>query len=254
MPFYPGDYLADTLSLDRAEHGSYLLLMLAYWQNGGPLPDDDDYLSVTAKCSRRAWVAGRVKLSRFFAVENGVWRHKRIDAELAKAKGISEKRQQSGRSGASKRYSKCQASAMANATANAMANGVANGVANEQPSYRQSQSQSHIEYIKGSELDKAGEKLPEIPPMSRKDFDALVEMRGIPKDCANYFWDQHDSVNWLDRSGRPIRKIDGLLVSFAARWRARSHEAALAASAGQQTQPKKSLHQMTAAEKLRAAL
>lgn len=111
-----------------------------------------------------------------------------------------------------------------------------------------------ILYIKESELDKPEEKLPEIPPMSRKDFDAFASLRCIPKDCADYFWTKYDSTGWLDKNRLPIRKVDGLLVSFAARWRARSHEAALAASAGQSALPKKSLRDMTEAEVLWAAL
>src|SRR5687767_14232766 len=38
--FFTGDYLRGTLHLTRELHGSYLLLMIAYWDNGGPLPDN----------------------------------------------------------------------------------------------------------------------------------------------------------------------------------------------------------------------
>lgn len=62
---------------------------------------------------------------------------------------------------------------------------------------------------------------PEVPPMSRKDFDALVDMRGVPKDCAEWFWNTNDARNWLDRTGQPIRKVEPLLLNAVAAWRSK---------------------------------
>jgi uncharacterized protein YdaU (DUF1376 family) len=82
MPIYVGDYLRDTIGLTFAEHGAYLLTIFAYWTNGGPL---------TEKQARRASGRFAVTVAKFFTVSGGVWKHKRIDAELAKAKAFSEK-------------------------------------------------------------------------------------------------------------------------------------------------------------------
>jgi len=92
MPFYIGDYLRDTLGLSRAEHGSYVLLIMAYWTNGGPLHDDNDCLREIAKCPPHEWARTRGLMMRFFTNGDGLWRHKRIDAELAEAKKTYETR------------------------------------------------------------------------------------------------------------------------------------------------------------------
>lgn len=83
MPFNIGDYLSDTMGLDRAEHGSYMLLIMAYWKNGGPLPNDDLALRKMAMCPETEWARTRGIMARYFDCSNGVWKHKRIDAELA---------------------------------------------------------------------------------------------------------------------------------------------------------------------------
>lgn len=43
FPFFPGDYLRDTMGLSACEHGCYLLLLMHSWTRG-PLRDDLDYL------------------------------------------------------------------------------------------------------------------------------------------------------------------------------------------------------------------
>lgn len=85
MPLHIGEYLADTMHLDNAQNGSYLLLIMAYWRNGGPLNDFDAALGAVAKCSPLQWKKMREVLAPFFRIEGGKWHHKRIDHELAHA-------------------------------------------------------------------------------------------------------------------------------------------------------------------------
>jgi uncharacterized protein YdaU (DUF1376 family) len=80
MPFYPGDYLADTMHLNTEEHGAYFLLMLAYWKNGGPLPTED--LQMITRLANDRWTTVEIKLQRFFNVTPTHWQHERINRDL----------------------------------------------------------------------------------------------------------------------------------------------------------------------------
>jgi uncharacterized protein YdaU (DUF1376 family) len=95
MPLYVGDYLGDTGHLTTAQHGAYLLLMMHYWRKG-ELPDDDRQLSKITKLPLKTWCDYRATLQDFFYEG---WKHKRIDAELAKMMRVSEKRAIAGQKG-----------------------------------------------------------------------------------------------------------------------------------------------------------
>lgn len=95
MPLYVGDYLGDTGHLTTAQHGAYLLLMMHYWRKG-ELPDDDRQLSKITKLPLRTWCEYRPTLQDFFYEG---WKHKRIEAELAKMLRVSQKRAIAGQKG-----------------------------------------------------------------------------------------------------------------------------------------------------------
>lgn len=93
MPLHIDDYLSDTAHLSGAEHGAYLLLIMHYWQNGC-LPANERLIARIARMDAGQWEESRDILAMLFA-EN--WTHKRIDAELAKADEIIEKRRSAGK-------------------------------------------------------------------------------------------------------------------------------------------------------------
>jgi uncharacterized protein YdaU (DUF1376 family) len=95
MPLYVGDYLGDTGHLTTTQHEAYLLLMMHYWRKG-ELPDDDRQLSKITKLPLKTWCDYRTTLQDFFYEG---WKHKRIDAELAKMVRVSEKRAIAGQKG-----------------------------------------------------------------------------------------------------------------------------------------------------------
>lgn len=97
--FFWGDYLRDTLHLSTEQHGAYLLLIAAYWTGGRPLEDDDRQLAATAKLSQYKWNLCRPILQRFFFVEGGVWRHNRLEKDLAEATRAAEISRKNGSRG-----------------------------------------------------------------------------------------------------------------------------------------------------------
>ena len=106
MPFNVGDYLKKTARFDTITHGAYILLILDYWVSGEPLPDDDHQLRNITKISPHNWKKIRPLIEKKFIVKDGLWHHKRIDEELAKALINMEKARIKGKKGAEARYGK----------------------------------------------------------------------------------------------------------------------------------------------------
>lgn len=92
MPIYWGDYLKDTGHLSAAEHGAYLLLIGHYWTTGAPLQDNEEAIRRIARMLPKEWKASRETIRAFFQIDGGLWRHKRIDAEMARARKVYQKR------------------------------------------------------------------------------------------------------------------------------------------------------------------
>lgn len=104
MPFYVGDYLADTMHLSAAEHGAYLMLILHYWKSG-PIPDEDARLANITKLGD-AWSISSSTLRAFFAHRDGMLVHDRIDEEKAGAIVNQDKNKARATAAANKRWGK----------------------------------------------------------------------------------------------------------------------------------------------------
>jgi uncharacterized protein YdaU (DUF1376 family) len=104
--FYPGDYGRDTAHLSLIEDGAYRRLLDYYYSTGRPLPGDVVQLHRICRVSgSKERAAVRKVLEQFFTLEGGVYRQKRVDAEIAKQAEYKEKLSESGRRGAQKRWS-----------------------------------------------------------------------------------------------------------------------------------------------------
>lgn len=119
MQLYVADYLADTSHLTTEEHGAYLLLLFSYWQTGKPLRADR--LASVARLSSERWANAERTLKEFFHVENGVWTHKRVEADLEKVGSKSRNNSEAGKKSALARALAKQALAE-NETTNAATN------------------------------------------------------------------------------------------------------------------------------------
>ncbi len=82
MPFYVGDYLADTTHLTVTEHGAYMLLLMSMWRNGGSLPNDDKSLARHARCTRGQWDRMRATVLRYFNADDESLTSKHLDRWL----------------------------------------------------------------------------------------------------------------------------------------------------------------------------
>jgi len=121
MPLYVADYLGDTMHLTTEQHGAYLLLLMASWKNGGAVSSSPSQLQTITRLDAKKWKSAEGIISKFFFVTETEWIHNRVRRELIKAKTNSEKRAESGKNGAAKRWQE-HGKKMANAIANASQN------------------------------------------------------------------------------------------------------------------------------------
>lgn len=108
MKLYIGDYLADTAHLSCLQHGAYLLLIMAYRQRRGPLPDADAKLMHITRTTDAEWMQCKEDVLAFFERRDGMLYHKRIDRDLLELLDNSEKK----RLAADARWGKTNAHAM----------------------------------------------------------------------------------------------------------------------------------------------
>jgi uncharacterized protein YdaU (DUF1376 family) len=95
-----GSYHKHTAHLLHArEHGAYLLLIGALWNNDGRLPADDNTLASYAKLTPKEWQAIKPKLMPLFRVVRGKLTQPRVSEDLAKYRDTSCKRKEAGKAG-----------------------------------------------------------------------------------------------------------------------------------------------------------
>ncbi|GLQ78964.1 hypothetical protein GCM10007881_24810 [Mesorhizobium huakuii] len=115
MQLYVSDFVGDTLQLSTEQIGAYMLILMAMWNAGGRLPDDDAKLARVARLSLKRWRAISADLLSFFEREAGEIGHKRLAKELHKAQVKSEARAAAGARGGAVTALKTRAHGAANA-------------------------------------------------------------------------------------------------------------------------------------------
>ncbi|QND55929.1 YdaU family protein [Mesorhizobium huakuii] len=117
MQLYVSDFVGDTLQLSTEQIGAYMLMLMAMWNAGGRLPDDDAKLARITRLSQKRWRAISADLLTFFEREAGEIGHKRLTKELHKAQVKSEARAAAGARGGAATALKTKAHGAANAGA-----------------------------------------------------------------------------------------------------------------------------------------
>jgi uncharacterized protein YdaU (DUF1376 family) len=183
MPLVIGDYLKDTSRLNAQQHGAYLLIIMDYWVNGPP-PDDDAQLAKIAACDPQEWKRVRAKIARYFRIEDGVWRHKRIEQELdrwtTKKKGYVSRSSKGGQAKAAK-YGHGSAKGSASSSAYSTPQAVLNECQNSAP---QPASQE-VEGLPSSTL---------LGRFQNQDFRQSAIERSDPGFVVSYL----DQCRWVD--------------------------------------------------------
>lgn len=99
MQLYVSDFVGDTLLLTAEHIGAYLLLLIALWNAGGTLPDDEVKLARVARMTVDQWRVVWSELAPFFVVADGRFSHGRLSKELRKSATKSEARAAAGKRG-----------------------------------------------------------------------------------------------------------------------------------------------------------
>lgn len=100
--FFWGSYHKHTAHLGHArEHGAYLLLIGALWNNDGRLPADDATLAGYAKLTIKEWETIKPKLinGTLLRIVRGKLTQPRVSEDLAKYRDTSGKRKLAGKAG-----------------------------------------------------------------------------------------------------------------------------------------------------------
>ena len=206
MPLYWGDLLADTLHLSRADFGSYVFLIGAYWRNRGPIRNDDEALRTSSRCSEQEWTRTKPILACFFSVTDTVWRHKRIDLELylsVQNKDRNEKRTESARKAVELKRTKTVTDTVTDTV-----------TGSPSPSPSPSPSQSPAQSPSPPARSARATELPEGFPKTEAEalqFSAMVG--GASKDLTLKTWNKAMSRNGLDSKGQPIRSFSHYLTT-----------------------------------------
>jgi uncharacterized protein YdaU (DUF1376 family) len=116
MQLYVSDFLGDTLHLSTEQIGAYMLLLMAMWNAGGSLPDDDAKLARVCRMSIKKWRVVSDDLMAFFQRENGQVLHNRLTKEIKKSESKSELRASAGAEGGRAKALKDKEARLAKAT------------------------------------------------------------------------------------------------------------------------------------------
>ena len=186
FPFYPGDYLRDTMHLRLEHHGAYLLLLLCFWDAKGVMPDDDETFAGIVRVTIDEWKSKfRPKLAPFFKIANGQWTQSRVQREYNRSQHVRNVRSAVGKLGGRPKQNESKAKAIG--LANVKQNETSHSHSHSTQSQSQSQSQSQKEYIAQSRFT----------PPSIEETKLAAAKCGLPDIEAEKFFNFYESKGWM---------------------------------------------------------
>ena len=121
MPLWVGDIRRETIGQPPEFVGMYINLMMAVWQAGGQIANEEKQLARISGASQEQWIEHRQALANLFVPRNGTWSHNLIREELAKAATVSERRKDASRKGNDIRWGRGASKAAADELLNKIA-------------------------------------------------------------------------------------------------------------------------------------
>jgi uncharacterized protein YdaU (DUF1376 family) len=105
LPLFTDAYLADTIHLTAAQHGAYILLLMAAWRLPDcALPNDDKFLAKIARMDKRTWEANKAVVLSFWTLgPDAKLRQGRLLDERKFAEQRRDRQSQAGQASALKR-------------------------------------------------------------------------------------------------------------------------------------------------------
>lgn len=104
MPLWIGDLRRECVGQPPEFVGMYVNLMMAAWEAGGVLVDDERQLCRISGASPEQWIEHRQALANLFVPRHGAWTHNLIRDELHKAANINERRRAASQKGNEARW------------------------------------------------------------------------------------------------------------------------------------------------------
>lgn len=195
MQLYVSDFIGDTLHLSTEQIGAYMLLLMAMWNAGGALPDEEAKLARVVRMSVKKWRAISDDLMAFFDSDGGRISHNRLTKELQKSESKSQSRASAGAKGGTAKALKTRKADMANAKANGIAKPC------HSPDTREKE-----------EANASSKKAFRIPDEFQPDTAWAID-RGLPADKAAVEAEKFRN-HWTAKGGK-----DALKKDWPAAWR-----------------------------------
>lgn len=214
MPLYVADYQADTAYLTTEQHGAYLLMLMAYWRNG-PIPDNDGIIASITRQTPDAWRSTRAMLEAFFQVSDGVWFHKRVEAEYDRARRNRQTAHDRAVKAAKARW---DAQEMLQALPEAMHEGMLERCPSPSPSTSQSKAQSQEQKSPVADAP-APKKRPTGKSQSLTDWLTDCKAKG-QKPIA----DDDTIRQWATEAGIPDEYMRLAWLVFTRDWKDKKHQ------------------------------